>query len=81
MNARAAVRGAIIEILPSVTPDDIDESLHLRDLGADSVDRVEILLQALQRSGVSAQLAEFNDIPNIGSLIAYLDARHKETAR
>jgi polyketide biosynthesis acyl carrier protein len=66
------LREVIAEILPDVAPAEITPDKSLRDLGADSVDRVEIIMLLTGRLGVSAPLFVFAGIPNIGALIAYL---------
>lgn len=69
---RAEVHAVILGILPSLTPADIDESVHLKDLGADSVDRVEIIMGVLDRLDLQEPLSTFSDLPNIGALIELL---------
>nr|ASV46895.1 hypothetical protein [uncultured bacterium] len=75
-NPAAAVRkelhAVILSILPSLAPEDINESVHLKDLGADSVDRVEIIMGVLDRLGVREPMATFSDVPNIRALIDLL---------
>ncbi|MGC4806660.1 acyl carrier protein [Micromonospora sp. DT233] len=68
----AAVHGAITTILPGLAPADIDHGRHLKELGADSVDRVEIILAVTDRLGVRRPLSDFNDIPTVGALIDHL---------
>lgn len=68
----AAVRGAITMIMPGLDPAEVDERLHLKDLGADSIDRVEIILSVIDRLGVREPLSAFSDIPTIADLIDHL---------
>jgi polyketide biosynthesis acyl carrier protein len=63
------VHDAIIEILPGLDPDAIDHGRHLKDLGADSVERVEIILMIIDRLGVRRPLSDFSDVPTVGALI------------
>lgn len=76
MNERAAVTaavyGAITTILPGLDLADIDPGKHLRDLGADSVERIEIILAVIDRLGVHRQLSDFSNIATIAGLIDYL---------
>ena len=69
---RAEVHAVIRSILPGLGPDDIDESLHLKDLGADSVDRVEIIMGVLDRLGLREPLSTFSDVPSIRALVLLL---------
>ncbi|MFB6780707.1 acyl carrier protein [Streptomyces sp. NPDC056352] len=69
---RSLVHEAITDILPSVVPERITDAAHLRDLGADSVDRVEIIISLQDRLGIDRPMAEFGDIPDIGALVGFL---------
>jgi polyketide biosynthesis acyl carrier protein len=62
----------ITEILPDLRLDEIDPGQHLTDLGADSVDRVEILYTAVERLGVSEPASAFSATRNIGTLLERL---------
>ena len=66
------VHESINDILPSVEPAQITAAAHLRDLGADSVDRVEIIISLLDRLGLDQPMAAFSDIPDIGALVDFL---------
>lgn len=72
-----AVHGAIVAILPGLPPDRISHQHHLRDLGADSVDRVEIVLGILDRLGLDEPMASFSGLPSIGALVDFLCARRQ----
>ncbi|HEX4954748.1 MAG TPA: phosphopantetheine-binding protein [Thermoanaerobaculia bacterium] len=67
-----AVEAAIVAILPELSAGAIPHHRHLRELGADSVDRVEILLGALDRLGLDEPLARFSAVPDVASLIDLL---------
>jgi polyketide biosynthesis acyl carrier protein len=69
------VREVITTILPSVAPDAIAGNQHLRDLGADSVDRVEIILLLLDRLHLDEPMSTFSQVPNIDGLVALLHER------
>jgi polyketide biosynthesis acyl carrier protein len=62
----------VTEILPGVDPRLIGGKRHLKDLGADSVDRVEIIAALLDRTRVDAPMSDFSDLPDIDSLIDFL---------
>jgi len=72
--ARAVVE-AVTEILPAVPAAEVTGHRHLKELGADSVDRVEIILMLLDRLGVELPLSSFADLPNLDSVI---DLLHEE---
>lgn len=69
------VREVIAVVLPSVAPDAIAGSKHLRDLGADSVDRVEIIMMLIERLGLDEPMSSFATIPNIDGLVTFLHER------
>lgn len=71
----ATVRSAITAVLPSVPADAIAGDKHLRDLGADSVDRVEIILMILDRLHLKEPMSSFSQLPNIDSLVDFVHER------
>jgi polyketide biosynthesis acyl carrier protein len=70
-----AVFESVREILPTVDPARLSPDVHLRDLGADSVDRVEIIMTVLDRLGVDEPLASFTDLTNIDGMVDLLYRR------
>jgi polyketide biosynthesis acyl carrier protein len=66
------VRETIAAILPAVPATAVTGREHLKDLGADSVDRVEIILALIDRLGVDEPMAAFSAIPDIDSLTDFL---------
>lgn len=67
-----AVHRAIASILPGLPAEAISGRDHLRDLGADSVDRVEIILMVTRELGVDEPLARFAPLRNIDELVDFL---------
>lgn len=70
-----AVHEAILAILPGLRASGYSPELHLRDLGADSVDRVEIILGILDRLDLDEPMASFSALPSVESLVGFLCAR------
>ena len=70
-----AVREVIVTVLPAVAPHTIQGHEHLQDLGADSVDRVEIVLMLLDRLQLDEPMASFNKLPDINALTTFLYER------
>ena len=66
------VHGAIVSILPGLRTGEISGDCHLEDLGADSVDRVEILLSILHRLHLKEPLASFAPLKDIDALVDFL---------
>jgi polyketide biosynthesis acyl carrier protein len=69
------VREVIAVILPSVAPDAIAGNKHLRELGADSVDRVEIILMLLDRLHLDEPMSSFSAVPDVDGLVTLLHER------
>ncbi|CAM4373126.1 phosphopantetheine-binding protein [Myxococcus xanthus] len=70
---RGVVHQSIVRVLPRVRSNEIAGHLNLRELGADSVDRVEILTSILDSLRLQkTPLAKFADIRNIDALVAFL---------
>ncbi len=70
--AEQALREVIRGILPTLPPEEITGDKHLRDLGADSVDRVEIILGVTRRLGIDEPMSNFSAVPDIDGLIDHL---------
>jgi polyketide biosynthesis acyl carrier protein len=66
------VREAISSILPNVPPEKVVTHRSLTDLGADSVDRIEILLTVMSRIGIDEPISNFSNISTIDALVDYL---------
>ncbi|CCH31894.1 phosphopantetheine-binding protein [Actinosynnema sp. NPDC047251] len=69
---RQVLHEVIAEILPALDPARIGGDRHLRDLGADSVERVEIIMGVCARLRVTEPLASFGDIRDLDHLVAFL---------
>ncbi|WP_433498359.1 acyl carrier protein [Sphaerimonospora sp. CA-214678] len=68
----ALVREVVGTILPGVPPDEIRGNRHLKELGADSVDRVEIIAALIDRLGLAEPMSRFADLPDIDALADFL---------
>ncbi len=73
--ARTTVEAVIREILPEYAGRAIPGDQHLKQLGADSVDRVEIIMTLVDRLGVSDSMSSFVDLPDVDSLVGYLSLK------
>jgi polyketide biosynthesis acyl carrier protein len=69
------VREVLAVILPSVPAEAIAGNKHLRDLGADSVDRVEIILMLLDRFHLDEPMSSFSQLPDVDALVTFLHER------
>jgi polyketide biosynthesis acyl carrier protein len=69
------VREVIAVVLPSLPSGAIAGNKHLQELGADSVDRVEIVLMLLDRLELDEPMASFSKLPDVNALVAFLHER------
>jgi polyketide biosynthesis acyl carrier protein len=65
----AVVRSCILQVLPDVDASAIEPPVSMRDLGANSVDRMEVVTMAMEQLKVRIPVAEFADVKNIGQLV------------
>jgi polyketide biosynthesis acyl carrier protein len=66
------VREAISSILPNLPAKAVSGNRSLKDQGADSVDRVEIILSIMNRVGVDEPMSNFSSISTVDELVDYL---------
>ena len=66
------VRETISSILPNLPANAISGDKSLKDHGADSVDRVEIILTIMKKLNLDEPMSNFSSIPNIDELVDYL---------
>lgn len=71
----AVITEAIVRMVPGVQGGDVTGRAHLRDLGADSIDRVEIIVAVLDRLAVEVPLAAFGPLPDIDAMTDLLYER------
>ncbi|MEU9704936.1 phosphopantetheine-binding protein [Streptomyces sp. NPDC047981] len=70
-----AIRGSVLVVLPEVDPERVTEDVSLTDLGANSIDRVDVVTMTMDALGISLSVTDFADVSDIGSL-ARLLRRH-----
>lgn len=74
----ALVHETVAAILPQVPAEQITGDKHLKELGADSVDRVEIIMALIDALGVREPMARFSNVPDIDALIDFLvEVKHR----
>ena len=67
----AVVSKVIKDTLPEVDENDITPDKSLVDLGANSIDRSEIILQSMMDVGVKVSLVEVGSIKKIDDLVEF----------
>lgn len=71
---RLALAQAVAAVLPAVSADAVTDDKSLRDLGADSIDYVEIVTTLLESVRADVPLSSIADAADIGALVSLLCA-------
>jgi len=66
------VKNNILEILPKIPPEMISIEKSLSDLGANSVDRMDVVIMSMEDLGVKIPLISFAGVANIEGLVDVL---------
>ena len=74
----AVVREQLLSVIPDLDPDRIVLQMGLRDLGANSVDRADIVMQTLEALQLNVPLHQLASVKNIGELVDALHARQSD---
>lgn len=72
------VKKNVLEILPDLSPELITIDGRLKDLGANSIDRMEIVTQTLEDLELVIPLVELGGVGNLRELVDLLDAKKHE---
>jgi polyketide biosynthesis acyl carrier protein len=68
-NIFAVIKENTLRILPDARPEDIEIDGSLTDLGANSIDRVEIVLYSLQQLGLKIPAPELHGLKNLRAVV------------
>ena len=66
------VRANTLKVLPDLLPDDITIDKSLTELGANSVDRVEVVLYSVEELKLKVPTSELHGIRNLRALVDLL---------
>ncbi|ELR68269.1 Acyl carrier protein [Fulvivirga imtechensis AK7] len=66
------VKNVVMEILPDVEAEQITMDKSLRDLGANSIDRMEVVTMSMEELGLKIPLMSFANVSNIEGLVDVL---------
>ncbi|MGD2087053.1 MAG: acyl carrier protein [Candidatus Aminicenantes bacterium] len=66
------VKENIIEVLPYLANKEISIQASLKDLGANSIDRMEIVTMSMERLNVKVPVGEFKEVHNLAGLVGLL---------
>lgn len=69
------IRDNVLTILPDLTPDAVTIDGRMKDLGANSIDRMEIVTKSMEDLVVQVPLVELGGVSNIRGLVDLLYER------
>lgn len=72
------VKNVIMEVLPHLEPEMISIEKNLRELGANSIDRMEVVTISMEGLGVKLPLMSFAQVTNIEGLVNLLTESYME---
>lgn len=61
--------GAIVEIIPEIEVDEIQPEISLKDIGANSVDRMDIIVRTMELTQVNIPLVKFGGMKTIKDIV------------
>jgi len=66
------VKDAISDVLPDVDSDAVKIEQNLKSLGANSIDRTEIVMLSMEKLGIKLPLVSFGGVENIEEMVDVL---------
>jgi polyketide biosynthesis acyl carrier protein len=68
------IKRNLLEIIPDLSSDKVDPSQSMKDLGANSVDRADVVIQTKEELGLKFPLHELGAVENIQGLVDFFHA-------
>jgi polyketide biosynthesis acyl carrier protein len=68
----AVIKANTLKVLPDVRPDDVTIDGNLSDLGANSIDRVEVVMYSLQELRLKIPAPELHGLKNLRAVVDLL---------
>ncbi|MEU7475037.1 phosphopantetheine-binding protein [Lentzea sp. NPDC042327] len=68
----AVLKEQLLEVLPDLDPAAVVPSASMSSLGADSMDRMDVVVGTVEALGIDAALHRFGDAANLGELTELL---------
>ncbi|QHI36089.1 Polyketide biosynthesis acyl-carrier-protein AcpK [Kordia antarctica] len=72
------VKNIITEILPDVDPAQITIDKQLKDIGANSIDRMEIVTMSMRELEIKIPLMSFAGVSNIEGMVDVLNKNYQQ---
>jgi polyketide biosynthesis acyl carrier protein len=76
----SVVKSNLLKVVMDLKPDDITIEKSMTELGANSVDRVEVVMYSMEELGLDVPRAELHGAKNIAGLVEIL-VRHCRSKR
>jgi polyketide biosynthesis acyl carrier protein len=73
------VKTVIMEVLPSVKSEQISIEKNLKELGANSIDRMEVVTMSMEELGLKIPLMSFAQVSNIEGLVDVLTENYVDS--
>jgi len=74
-NIFASLKQAVLSTLPFLDETEVIVEASLRDFGANSIDRIDIILQTMESIGLSIPMTAFATVTNIRGIVDVLHER------
>jgi len=71
-NVFSVVKDAITDVLPDVDAEAVRIEQNLKSLGANSIDRTEIVMLSMEKLGIKLPLVSFGGVENIEEMVDVL---------
>ena len=62
------IKQNLLEVLPELDPSRIEEDKSMKDLGANSIDRADVVIRTMEQLGVKLKISELAEVKNLGGL-------------
>ncbi len=76
-NIFSVVKDAITDVLPDVDSEAVSIEQNLKSLGANSIDRTEIVMSSMEKLGIKLPLVSFGGVENIEEMVDVLVHAHR----
>ncbi|BCJ93982.1 acyl carrier protein [Anaerocolumna cellulosilytica] len=71
-NIFSILKSIIVQILPEIDIEQITLEDSLKEIGANSIDRMDIIIETMEQLGVKIPLVEFGQLKNIEGIVDLL---------
>lgn len=69
------LKSNLLEIVPEIHPDQVQPMVSMKDLGANSIDRVDVILQTMEALNLKFPLHELGALTSMQALVENLHGR------